>query len=254
MKAMIFAAGLGTRLRPLTDRCPKALIDVGGEPMLGRIIRNVIKAGITEVVINVHHLPDMVIDYIHNNDDFGISIHISDERNQLLDTGGGLLAARHLLDGDEPIMLHNADIFTDISLASLALAHQTTHADISLLVWKRDTSRAFLFDSKGRMHGWQNKTTGETLPAGIDCKNLQPLAFGGIHIVSPEIFPALEKFAATSGPIFSITQFYLAICADLQIRSYTPETPFIWTDIGKPESLKQLRSALNHKSNHTQTT
>ena len=116
MKAMIYAAGLGTRLRPLTDDRPKALIEVGGKPMLQHVIENIKKAGITRAVVNVHHFAGKVIDFLDRNGNFGIDIAISDESDRLLDTGGGLLKARPLLDGDEPILLHNADILTDLDL------------------------------------------------------------------------------------------------------------------------------------------
>ena len=123
MNALIFAAGLGTRLRPLTDSCPKALVEVDGEPMLRRVIMRVKDAGADHIVVNVHHFPDMIIDYLRREDNFGTDIRVSDERDRLLDTGGGLLKAMALFDNDDPILLHNADILTDFDISRMLDSH-----------------------------------------------------------------------------------------------------------------------------------
>ena len=146
MKAMIFAAGLGTRLKPFTDFHPKALAEVCGRPMLGVVIERLKMAGISEIIVNVHHFADQIVDYLHRNNDFGVRLHISDETSELLDTGGGILAARRWLDGDEPFVVHNADILTDVDIAGMLSVARSTGAASTLLVASRVTKRYLLFD------------------------------------------------------------------------------------------------------------
>ena len=168
MKAMIFAAGLGTRLRPLTDHMPKALVPVAGKPMLERVILRLKEAGFNEITVNIHHFGEQIIDFLRAHDNFGTEIHISDERGMLLDTGGGIKKARPFLDGQEPFLVHNADILTDIDLAGLYRHHLESDAESTLLVSERKTSRYLLFDDDYHLHGWINKSTGEVKPAGFD--------------------------------------------------------------------------------------
>lgn len=238
MKAMIFAAGLGTRLGTITQTMPKALVEVGGVPMLERVILRLKASGISDMTVNVHHHADDIIDFIRSNDFFGVNIHISDERDFLLDTGGGLLKARRFLDGNEPILLHNADILTDFSITDMKDAHEKSGVAVTLLVAERDTSRYLLFDNDNRMKGWLNKRTGEIRSPfkDINLSGFRALAFGGIHIVNPyEVFPQLESYAAD--PKFSITPFYVDMCRDLEIKGFMPPHSYKWIDIGKPESL-----------------
>lgn len=244
MKAMIFAAGLGTRLRPLTDHCPKALIEVGGEPMLGRVLRRAIDAGVTEAVVNVHHLPQMIVDYLAANSNFGITIHVSHEDDLLLDTGGGLLAARRWLDGNEDILVHNADIFTDVDIRDMYRHHMNSGSDVTLMAWKRDSSRALLIDKKGRMHGWTNIATGEVCPPSLAPvrDTMDTVAFGGVHVVSPRIFSHLEHYASEHGQVFSIMPFYVSACSAMPVSIYTPPAPVEWADIGKLNTLENLRN------------
>lgn len=245
MKAMIFAAGLGTRLGDITRTIPKALVEVGGEPMLKRVILKLRDAGIRYMVVNVHHHARCIIDYLAVNDNFGIDIRVSDESGLLLDTGGGLLKARPLLDGDEPILVHNADILTDFDIPAMQSAHEKAGADATLLVASRQTSRYLLFDGDMRMVGWENVKTGEkrTPFPPADIENASPLAFGGVHIVSPAVFPRLAVYS--SEPKFSITPFYTDECARLDIRGYTPAEAYSWIDIGKPDSLTQAESIVS---------
>lgn len=247
MRAMIFAAGLGTRLRPLTLDRPKALVEAGGEAMLGHVMRHLVVAGVTEAVVNVHHFPDMVIDYLERHDNFGIDVHVSDERDLLLDTGGGLLAARQRLDkGDgEPIILHNADIYADIDFRAMADYHSRSGAMATLLVSDRESSRALLFDSEMRMRGWMNRKTAETRPADLGATGLHCLAFNGVHIVSPAIFEPLERFATS--PKFSITDFYISACRDNDIRGYRYPAAYLWADVGTVEKLSELDIRLRTK-------
>ncbi len=244
MKAMIFAAGLGTRLRPLTDSMPKALIPVAGIPMLERVIRHMIDAGFTDITINVHHFAPMIVEFLRRNNNFGISIHISDESDLLLDTGGGILHARQWLDGSEPILVHNADILTDLDLADIYRHHIDSKADATLLVDHRNTSRYLLFDSDNRLCGWTNTATGEVRPDGFTYDHAlhSPLAFGGVHVISPTLFPSLASFS--TNPIFSIIPYYLSIANNMLIKGYTPSAPYSWHDIGKPASLEAANASL----------
>lgn len=240
MKAMIFAAGLGTRLAPLTDTCPKALIEVGGKPMLRRVIDRLVSAGVSRIVVNVHHHADMVKDYLSSND-FGVEVLVSDESDMLLDTGGGVVKAISMLDGDEPVMLYNADIFSDFPIEDMLSAHLAGRADVTLLTQDRNTSRYLLFDDSGIMKGWCNKSTGEVRsPFDTDVvSSCSPLAFGGVHIVNPEVLQKLKSYNPKDK--FSITPFYIDSCDTLSIRSYQPAEKYTWVDIGRPDSLAFAR-------------
>jgi NDP-sugar pyrophosphorylase family protein len=236
MKAMIFAAGLGTRLRPLTNDRPKALVEVGGVAMLERVINRLKLHGITEIVINIHHFGEKIIEFIKENNNFGITIHISDERDLLLDTGGGILKAQQWLDGNEPIIIHNADILTDFDLHKMVEQHINSNADATLLVADRKTARYFYIGENNRLNGWTNISTGEVKPADYIALNTDKLrAFGGVHIVSPSIFSELQNYSTE--PKFSITPFYIDRCKDLKIMGYTPNEKYQWHDIGKIESI-----------------
>lgn len=236
MRAMIFAAGLGTRLHPLTLSRPKALVEIAGKTALERAIEAVTEAGAREIVVNVHHFAPMVADFIASRR-WSVPIRISDESERLLDTGGGLLKARPLLDSadGEPVLLHNADIVTDIPLDRMELGG----ADALLLTSERNSSRHLTFDRAGRLTGWRNLFTGETKgnPAPAD----RQLAFGGIHLISPTLFDALEEYAPAGEP-FSLTPFYIANARRLEIRSWQQPHGTRWHDIGRPESLEAARA------------
>lgn len=237
MKAMIFAAGLGTRLRPLTDTIPKALVPVGGKPSLQRVIERLRDAGIGQIIVNIHHFPDKIKTFLAKNNNFGVDIAISDESDQLLDTGGGLLKALPLI-GDSPVLLHNADIATDVDLGAMIESHQRSSADATLLVAQRQSSRQLLFDGTGLMRGWKNLSTGELRPSKLtDDSMLTPMAFNGIHIIEPTLYPRLTEYGRQHGRVFSITPFYIDACQAANIREYQPREPYRWHDIGRPESL-----------------
>lgn len=237
MKAMIFAAGLGTRLRPLTNNRPKALVEVGGVAMLERVINRLKSFGVNEIIINIHHFGEKIIDFVNKNNNFGITIHISDERDLLLDTGGGILKARQWLDGNEPFIIHNADILTDFDLNEMMCQHIDTQADATLLVADRKTSRYFCISESNRLKGWTNIATGEVRPRSYITDATDRLrAFGGVHIVSPSIFNTLSNYSNESK--FSITPFYIDKCNELKIMGYTPTNTYQWHDIGKIESIK----------------
>ena len=243
MKAMIFAAGLGTRLRPLTDHTPKALVPVAGQPMLQRVMLRLKEAGFDDITINIHHFGQQSIDFLQANQNFGLTVHVSDERDQLLDTGGGIWKARPFLDGNEPFLVHNADILTDLDLAAFYRHHRESGADATLLVSQRKTSRYLLFDAEYRLHGWTNRATGEVLPEGLDYATggYRELAFGGVHVMSPSLFAAMES--GGWGGKFSIIPFYLKACRQLHIQGY-PLQQVKWFDVGKPETLRQAEDEL----------
>lgn len=246
MKGMIFAAGVGSRLRPFTDEHPKALAPVGGKPIIRRVIEKMRAAGIGRIVVNVHHFPEQIRSYLEENDNFGAEIIISDESDTLLDTGGGLLKAARYLGREEPILVHNADILTDFEISAMSARHAEGSRLATLLAFPRESSRQLYFDTEGNLRGWQNLKSGERKPAGFspDVPGLSPLAFGGVHIVSPAIFPLLEEYAARNGAVFSITPFYLEIAKRANIRAFSPASPFHWHDIGSPEKLGAAENAL----------
>ncbi len=231
MKAMIFAAGLGTRLRPLTDKLPKALIPVAGKPMLQWVIEKLISSDVTDIVINVHHHPDILIDYINNLKYQGIHFYISDERNQLLDTGGGLKKAEVFLNGSDPFIVHNADVISNVNLKEMLAFHESQNALATLAVLARNTSRYFLW-SENRLVGWENSLTSERVFCHNQTKNkFIPLAFSGIHIISPEIFSLISETGC-----FSIKDLYLRLATTHRIVPYAHDHRN-WFDIGSPEKL-----------------
>ena len=249
---MIFAAGLGTRLRPLTDHTPKALIKVAGKPMLEHVILRLKDAGFTDIVINIHHLGEQIIDFLRANNDFGIHIRISDERDFLLDTGGGIKKAQSLFsESNDPILIHNADILSDVDLKALYHYHARSKNDATLLVSHRNTIRYLLFDKTSlQLKGWINKDTLQTKPAGFvynpdtDANLYEEYAFSGIHVISPSLFQYMDD--QWTGK-FSIMDFYLQTCAKATIGGL-PVQDLHLIDIGKPETLPQAEAFL--KANH----
>ena len=234
MKAMIFAAGLGSRLKPLTDTMPKALIPVGGKPMLEHVILKLKDAGFDQIVINIHHFGQQIIDFLAANNNFGVQILISDERDYLLDTGGGIKKAANFFEGNEPFLVHNVDIFSNIDLKELYRHHQDTNPLATLLVSKRNTSRYLLFNKENKLCGWRNHETGEVKSyyPHFDPSQYNEFAFSGIHVLSPKIFEWMEEWTGK----FPIINFYLSICAKTNIHAYPAENLSL-IDIGKPEAL-----------------
>ena len=179
---MIFAAGLGSRLKPLTDSMPKALVPIAGRPMLEHVILKLKASGFTEIVINIHHFGEQILDFLKANDNFGLTIHISDEREQLLDTGGGVRKACTFFEhSDEPFLVHNVDILSDVDLKELYDYHLQNGSVATLLASRRKTSRYLLFDTDRRLCGWINKDTGQVKPEGFrpDESRYQEYAFSG---------------------------------------------------------------------------
>ena len=202
---MIFAAGLGTRLRPLTDNMPKALVSVAGKTMLERVILKLKDAGFHDITINIHHFGSQIIDFLRANQNFGVDIHISDERGELLDTGGGIKKARPLLESNEPFLIHNADILADLDLNAFYHHHLESDADATLLTNHRKTSRYLLMNQDNRLCGWTNISTGEVLPKELDypSDHYQLQAFGCVMFFLP-LFSAIWKMNAGQGnfPLF----------------------------------------------------
>lgn len=235
MKAMIFAAGLGSRLLSETLTKPKALVKVGNKTLLQHAIEKLTGCGITEIIINTHHFSEQVQHYIAEND-FGIPIIISDESEKLLDTGGGLKKARFLLSDTSPILIYNVDILTNINLSSVISYHQNSEALATVVVRKRETNRYLKFYDDKRLVGWINNKTSETkiaLPEYF--ANSVEMAFSGIHVINPEIFdfmPNEDKF--------SIIDLYLKLAKKHLIKGYFDESDF-WMDVGKPDQLKEAR-------------
>ncbi|MGM9838291.1 MAG: nucleotidyltransferase family protein [Paludibacteraceae bacterium] len=244
MKAMIFAAGLGTRLKPITDSLPKALLPLGGKTLLQWQIEKLRSAGIRDIVINVHHFADQIIDYIDGNRAFGCNIRISDEREQLLETGGGLWKAKDLLCSgeDEPVLVCNVDILSNIDIASMAQAY-SSDLDALLVVSDRQTQRYLLFDEAMRLHGWTNIATQELRPASVAdaLGTLRRLAFSGMQILSPRIFEAMGKFAADKGARFSLIDVYIALCQSRPIYGFVP-TDYKMMDVGKIDQLQEAEA------------
>lgn len=237
MKAMIFAAGLGSRLKPLTDTMPKALVPVAGCPMLEHVILKLKTSGFTEIVINIHHFGEQIIDFLKTNNDFGLTIHISDERDRLLDTGGGIRKARLFFENSgEPFLVHNVDILSDMNLKELYDFHMQSGSVATLLASRRTTSRYLLFDTERKLRGWINKDTGQVKPEGFhyDESLYREYAFSGIHVFSPAVFRLME--APRWEGKFSIMDFYLATCGQTDYSGYLAEKLEL-IDIGKPETL-----------------
>ena len=220
---MIFAAGLGTRLKPLTDTMPKALVTVGGMPLIWHVIMKLKAAGYERLVVNVHHFARQIVDYLAANGNFGLDIRISDETGGLLETGGGIRKALSLFDPTSPILIHNVDILSNLNLAALP-ADETV-----LVVSERKTKRFLQFDDTMRLVGWKNIETGE-----VKGREARSLAFSGIHMLGPSMFPLLEDWPQR----FPIMDFYLAVCNQQLIRGYEACNLRL-LDVGKLDTLEQ---------------
>jgi NDP-sugar pyrophosphorylase family protein len=228
MKAMIFAAGLGTRLKPITDSIPKALLPIANKPLLEHVILKLKNAGFNQLVVNVHHFPDQIIDFLHANSNFGIDIQIADERLKLLDTGGGIKNIESIFPGNEPFLVHNVDILSNIDLNDLYAEHCKNNPLATLVVSKRDTFRYLLFE-QNQLRGWINEKTNETKPEGFQLNGeYQKLAFSGIQILSHNVFNRMNAYPDK----FPIMDFYLNTCSSENIVGYIP-TDLKLLDVGK---------------------
>ena len=240
-QAMIFAAGLGTRLKPLTDTMPKALVPVGGRPLLDINIRRLMAQGYDRFVVNIHHFAQQIIDYVKEQD-YAPLVHFSDESDQLLETGGGLKKAQALFRDDQPILIHNVDILDNVNYDWFARQHQADE-DAVLLVSQRKTKRYLLFDNAMHLMGWKNIETGEIKSpyeyvrrTGLSQhgEELNMFAFSGIHSFSPRLFPLMDRFPER----FPIIDFYLSVCHRAPIVGLVkPDLQLM--DVGKIETLDQ---------------
>lgn len=262
MQAIIFAAGLGTRLKPLTDTMPKALVRVGGEPLIKRVIMNLAAAGVDRIVVNVHHFAEQIIDYLKDNDNFGLDIRISDETAGLLETGGGIKKATPLFDPAAPILIHNVDILSNVNLSEFyQIASRSEESeggsekgrvkseesnccdavDAVLLVSWRKTKRYLLFNDDMKLVGWTNIETGEVRSPypDLDPKKCRMYAFAGIHALSPRLLKMMDEFPDR----FGIIDFYLKACATHNIKGYVKDDLKLM-DIGKLDTLAQAEEFL----------
>ena len=248
MKAMILAAGLGTRLRPLTDDRPKALVELNGRTLLEITLTRLRTFGIRDVIVNVHHFADMVVDYLHANQGFGMRIEVSRE-NELLDTGGGLKKAawffrqdpKRSSDHDEPFVLHNVDVLSNIDLDRMLRAHAEHKALATLAVQDRETSRYLLFNEQAQLCGRRAGRDGTpelVLPVAAP----QARAFAGIHVISPRLLPMLTQDGA-----FSIITSYLRLAAQKENIHAFPADEYYWRDLGRPENIAQAARDLQQK-------
>lgn len=251
MKAMIFAAGLGTRLKPLTDTLPKALVPLAGKPLLQWQIEHLKAAGITDIVVNVHHFPDMIINYLHDNDNFGCRIAVSDERDMLLETGGGLRKAEELLTSSpnspiasSPILICNVDILSNIDIPTLLNAYNPDEMGV-VVVSERDTQRYLLFDEENRLCGWTNIATGEVRGEEAIRRGgeevMKKLAFSGMQVLNPRIFDCMDKVVEQKGNKFSLIDLYLSIAEKEILKAYIPEN-YRMMDVGKITQLSEAEA------------
>lgn len=233
---MLFAAGLGTRLKPFTDNHPKALAPVNGKPLLEHTIRYLQRYGIYDVVVNVHHFADQIIYALAENNGYGSTYTISDERDEVLETGGGLKRAAQYFRNEEAFVVMNVDVLTNLQLDKVIVQHQSSGAMATLAVMQRESSRQLLFDDAMQLCGWLNEKTGEKKIVR-DKEHLKPFAFSGVHVLSPAILdmPFEGKF--------SIIDVYLHFAAKQNIRGYN-HTGDIFLDVGKPESLERAGELL----------
>lgn len=245
MKAMIFAAGLGTRLQPLTNNTPKALVKISGKTLLEYCILNLKNQRITDITINVHHYSEQVINFLKLKNNFGINLQISNESEELLNTGGGILKAAPLLKGKEPIMIINVDVLTNLNFQKLLYYHQKHNALVSLVVRKRDTSRYLMFDDTHQLSGWKNiKTKENKISRAEQFPHSMAYAFSGIQIIQPKLLDLIEEKGC-----FSIIDLYLRLANNNVIKAFIDNSS-IWMDLGKYEQIeqaKQLIKQLYHK-------
>lgn len=252
MKAMIFAAGLGTRLKPLTDTLPKALVPLAGKTLLQWQIEKLKAAGIRDIVVNIHHFPDMIINYLKDNDNFGCNIQVSDERDMLLETGGGLrkaeekfrsLGVQEFRSSNEGILICNVDILSNINIPTLLQAYNPDEMGV-VVVSERETQRYLLFNDENRLCGWTNIATGEVRGPIADYQSPianRQLAFSGMQVLSPRIFDCMDEVVKQKGEKFSLIDLYLSIAEKEILRAYIPEN-YRMMDVGKIAQLSEAES------------
>ena len=249
---MIFAAGLGTRLKPLTDTLPKALVPLAGKTLLQWQIEKLKAAGIRDIVVNIHHFPDMIINYLKDNDNFGCNIQVSDERDMLLETGGGLRKAeekfrsfgvQEFRSSNEGILICNVDILSNIDIPTLLQAYNPNEMGV-VVVSERETQRYLLFNEENRLCGWTNIATGEVRGPIADSQSPianRQLAFSGMQVLSPRIFDCMDEVVKQKGEKFSLIDLYLSIAQKEILRAYIPEN-YRMMDVGKIDQISEAES------------
>jgi N-acetyl-alpha-D-muramate 1-phosphate uridylyltransferase len=237
MKAMIFAAGLGKRLGPITNRIPKALVDINGKSILHMVVEKCTSSGFGTIMVNVHHFADMVEDEVAMLNKMGYNISVSDERERLLDTGGGLYVVRKFFE-DEPFLIHNVDIITDLDIEALYKHHLKKKGLATLAVRHRPGKRFYLVDRSGLIRGWRNKETGEQILTVPSVEGLDEIAYSSVQIVQPEIFKYMRR------GIYTMTELYLQLAAEHELFTYTEDDGY-WVDIGTRENLEYVRRMLS---------
>ena len=233
MKAMIFAAGLGKRLEKITENIPKALVDINGKTALQLAVEKCTDFGFNDIIINVHHFAEMVEDEVARLNTIGFRISVSDERDMLLETGGGLYKAREFFDKN-PFLIYNVDIISDLNLSSLYRFHLKNKGLATLAVRNRPGNRFYLVNESGLICGWRNRSNGEQILVVAADEKLSEIAFSSMHIVEPEIFNYMEE------GIYTMTAQYLKLAGDHNIYTYRHDEGF-WADIGTPENIEQVR-------------
>jgi NDP-sugar pyrophosphorylase family protein len=241
MRAMILAAGLGTRLKPLTDNLPKALVRINNQTLLEILIKKLAASGFDKIIINVHHFADQVTDYLSANKNFNVDITISDETGELLDTGGGLKKASWFFNDRKPFLVYNVDIISNIDLNKLYQFHLKSNSNATLAVRNRKSSRYFLFNEEHQLCGWKNEQSGEVKHSKPDHSNLKQLAFSGIQVIDPNIFELMPH-----RKVFSLVDVYLRVSSKKKVIGFLHDEDE-WIDVGKPENLTKAETLLKKK-------
>ncbi|WP_372753588.1 nucleotidyltransferase family protein [Labilibaculum sp.] len=237
---MIFAAGLGTRLKPYTNSKPKALVELAGKPLLEHAIVKLKEVGVDRIVINVHHFADLIEEFLREKHNFGLDIRISDEREELLDTGGGLKKACDLFIPHAPVLIYNVDVLTSMNLMDLLAYHKKSAALVSMVMRKRESSRYLYFNQENQLTGWKNCKTGESKLARQDMNQSEPMAFSGIHLMDYRLFSLIAEEGK-----FSIIDLYLRLAKSEKILAYTDDSE-MWFDLGKPEQLLKAEEVIKN--------
>lgn len=239
MKAMILAAGKGTRLGKITENIPKALVDINGKSVLQLAVEKCTASGFDDIIINVHHFAGLVEEEVERLNKMGFRISVSDEREMLLETGGGLYKARGFFD-KSPFLVYNVDIISDLDLSALHSFHLEKQGLATLAVRNRPGNRFYLIDKSDLIRGWRNRATGEQILTGTSSDELSEITFSSMHIIEPEIFSYMNE------GVYSMTALYLRLAADHNIYTFRVDSGY-WCDIGTPESLEYVRKLLDAK-------
>jgi NDP-sugar pyrophosphorylase family protein len=251
MKAMILAAGRGTRLRPYTDTMPKALIKVNGTPVLEILIRKLTASGFDKLIINIHHFGEQIVDFLGSRRFPGVDISISDERDLLLDTGGAIRKAASLIGDDEPCLIHNVDVISDLDLGVLMSHHRQKNNMVTLCVRQRPSSRYFHFNEENRLTGWENTKTSEEKLVNQGKPGIRKLAFSGIHVIGPGFFHRVQSGGCFPDVtrVFSIVDVYLCLAANARVSAFD-HSGGLWIDIGTSRNLEAAFGMLGQIKQH----